>query len=371
MKTYDYLVVGAGLFGSIFAYEAGLRGRSCLVVDKRAQVGGNLFCQNWDGIEVHAYGAHIFHTHAEAVWNYVNAAAPFRQYAHAVMANYEGELYNLPFNMNTFYKLWGLVTPEQVRAKFALFQDDTKAAAAENLEERALALVGPEIYEKLVKHYTEKQWGRACTELPAFIINRLPLRFTYDNNYFNDPFQGIPAGSYNDLFAHWLKNADVLLNCDFLQERGVLTARAEKLLFTGPLDAYFDFRFGALEYRSLEFLHERIEKSNVQACAVMNFTDSRTAYTRIIEHKHFKPHVGESLPHSVITLEYPKAWSPGAEACYPINSPANDALHARYKALAADEPLSLFGGRLADYRYYDMDDTVAKALELVAGEFPD
>lgn len=371
MKTYDYLVVGAGLFGSIFAYEASLRGKTCLVVDKRGQVGGNCFCQNWDGIEVHAYGAHIFHTHSEAVWNYVNAATPFRRYTHAVVANNAGELYSLPFNMHTFNKLWGVITPEQAQAKFALFQDASAVSEAQNLEERALALVGPEIYEKLIRHYTEKQWGRPCAELPAFIINRLPLRFTFDNNYFNDPYQGIPAGSYNDLFAFWLKNADVRLNCDFLQERGPLAELARKIVFTGPLDAYFDDCFGRLDYRGLRFAHERIEKPNVQGCAVMNYTDAETAFTRIIEHKHFKAPLLDTLAHSVITHEYPLTWSPGEEAYYPINSPANNALHARYKALADQEPAVLFGGRLADYRYYDMDDTVAKALEAVAGEFPD
>ncbi len=373
MKAYDYLIVGAGLFGSVFAYEAGQRGKTCLVVEKRAQVGGNCFCRDWDGIPVQEYGAHIFHTDSREIWDYVNAAAAFQPYVHNVIANYQGELYSLPFNMHTFHALWGVVTPEEARAKLEQVRVTDHASA--NLETKALALVGPEIYEKLIRHYTEKQWGRPCTDLPAFIIERLPLRFTYNNNYFNDPFQGMPQRSYNELFDFWLAKASLRLNCDFLSERAVLSDLAEKILFTGALDAYFDYRYGALEYRSLRFEHERFPLANVQGCAVMNYTDGATPFTRIIEHRHFYAGLSRqnaaAPAHSVMTREYPQAWTVGQEAYYPINNTANNALHQRYLALAEAEPKLLLGGRLADYRYYDMDDTIAMALALVRREFGD
>ncbi len=369
MKTYDYLIVGAGLFGSIFAYEAGLRGKRCLLVEKRGHVGGNCFCQDWDGIAVHTYGAHIFHTDSKRVWDYVNAATSFQQYQHSVIANYQGELFNLPFNMNTFNKLWGVTSPEQAMAKIASEQNPSAASGAVNLEERALALAGPEIFEKLIKHYTEKQWGRPCSDLPAFIINRLPFRFTFDNNYFNDPYQGIPAGSYSDLFDFWLANTEVRLHCDFLEEREALSELAEKIVYTGPLDAFFDYQFGALEYRSLRFEHERLEYANFQGCPVMNYTDAETPYTRIIEHRHFNKSRSAPFNHSIVTREYAQAWSKDLEAYYPINDAENNALFERYRSLAGQNDTWIFGGRLADYRYYDMDDTVAAALAVVEKEF--
>lgn len=366
MKAYDYLIVGAGLFGSVFAHEATKRGRKCLVVDKRAQVGGNLFCQNWDGIDVHSYGAHIFHTDKPEIWDYVCQAAPFRQYAHSVMANHDGRIFNLPFNMNTFYQIWGLSKPEEVARKLKRVADPDAAAKAQNLEERALALVGPEIYTLLIKHYTEKQWGRPCRELPAFIISRLPLRMNYDNSYFNDPYQGMPENSYNQLFETWLAKSDVRLGTDFLSERAELSNAADKIVYTGAPDAYFDFCYGELEYRSLRFEHKRVETPNFQGCPVMNYTDDKTAYTRIIEHKHFKRPVSDKLRYSIITYEYPKRRETGEEAYYPINDERNTLLYERYRALAESLPHVYFGGRLADYRYYDMDDTIEKALALAA-----
>lgn len=364
MKTYDYLIVGAGLFGSVFAYEASKYGKTCLVVEKRAQVGGNLFCQNRDGIDVHTYGAHIFHTDKLEIWDYVRAAAPFRQYAHAVMANHEGKLFNLPFNMNTFYQIWGLSRPEEVAKKLNQVANPEAAAAARNLEERALALVGPDVYELLIKHYTEKQWGRPCSELPAFIISRLPLRMSFDNNYFNDPYQGMPKNSYNQLFETWLAKADVRLNTDFLLHRAELSQLADRIIYTGALDAYFNFCYGELAFRSLRFEQKRVESANFQGCPVMNYTDAKTPYTRILEHKHFKrPHM-DALPYSIITFEYAQQWTPGQEAYYPLNDARNTALYARYRARASAEKQAFFGGRLADYRYYDMDDTVEQALLL-------
>lgn len=364
MKNYDYLIVGAGLFGSVFAYEAGKLGKKCLVIEKRAQIGGNLFCQNWDGIDVHSYGAHIFHTDKLEIWDYVRKAAPFFPYAHSVIANHDGRLFNLPFNMNTFYQLWGLSKPEEVAKRLEAVANPTAAAKAENLEERALALVGEEIYTLLIKDYTEKQWGRPCKELPAFIISRLPLRMTFDNNYFNDPYQGLPENGYNELFKTWLAKADVRLGVDFLSERGELLDLAETTIYTGAPDAYFDFCYGALEYRSLHFEHKRVETPNFQGCPVMNFTDAKTPYTRIIEHKHFMKTVSADWQHSIITYEYPKSWTPGQEAYYPVNDERNSALYRRYEARAKAQEGVFFGGRLGDYRYYDMDDTVEKALAL-------
>ena len=366
--TYDYLIVGAGLFGATFAHEARRAGKRCLVVDKRPHTGGNLYCEDTDGIQVHRYGAHIFHTDNREVWQYVNRLVEFNRFTNSPLACYGGRLYNLPFNMNTFYQLWGTRTPAEARAKIEEQRAEyAHIAEPRNLEEQALKLYGRDIYERLIKGYTEKQWGRAATELPAFIIRRVPLRFTFDNNYFNDPYQGIPTGGYNRLIDALLQGVDVRLGTDYLQHRTELDALAARTLYTGCIDAYFDYRFGRLEYRSLRFEHLRPEGiADWQGNAVVNYCERDVAYTRIIEHKHFEPGTAaEALPYTVITREYPAAFTPGMEPYYPVNDQANSALLARYQELAdASTPNVVFGGRLGRYTYADMDDTVAAALEL-------
>ena len=365
-KAYDYLIVGAGLFGSVFAREAHEAGKRCLVVDRRDHAGGNVYCENVDGIHVHKYGAHIFHTDNKAVWDYVNRFVTFNRYTNSPVARYGGRLYNLPFNMNTFYQLWGTTTPEEAKVKI----EEQRAAYAHitepaNLEEQALKLCGRDIYERLIKGYTEKQWGRPCTELPAFIIRRLPFRFTFDNNYFNDAYQGIPIGGYNVLTDALLQGADVRLGTDYFTHKAELDAVAEKVIFTGCIDEFFGYRLGHLEYRSLRFEEERLETANFQGNAVVNYTDRKVPYTRVIEHKHFE---FGTQPHTVITREYPDNFAPGKEPYYPVNHGRNTLLYEDYRRLAQNSCNVLFGGRLAQYTYADMDDTVASALELARQE---
>ena len=367
---YDFLIVGSGLFGATFAYKANQAGKSCLVIDKRPQLGGNVYCEQTEGINVHKYGAHIFHTANKAVWDFVNALVPFNRYTNCPVANFHGELYNLPFNMNTFYQMWGVHTPEEAQAKIAE-QRATVAAKLEgseprNLEEQALLLVGRDIYEKLIKEYTEKQWGRPCTELPAFIIRRLPLRFVFDNNYFNDPYQGIPIGGYNLLIERLLDGIDTRLNCDFFANRDKLTALADTIIYTGPIDQFYDYRFGKLQYRTVRFETETLDTPNYQGNAVINYTSHDVPYTRVIEHKHFES-FGQSVydnPKTVISREYSTEWQPGMEPYYPFNDAATTALYTQYKSLADAELHVLFGGRLAEYKYYDMAPTIEQALSL-------
>lgn len=363
---YDYLVVGAGLFGSTFAYEANRRGYKCLVIDRRSHIGGNIYCDSVEGINVHHYGAHIFHTSNKRVWDYVNQFAEFNRYTNSPIANYHGEIYNLPFNMNTFNKLWGVITPEQAQAKISEQRQNAGTGEPKNLEEQAISLIGQDIYEKLIKGYTEKQWGRSCTELPAFIIKRLPVRFTYDNNYFNDKYQGIPEGGYNVIIEKMLEGIDVQLETDFFANRKVYQEQAKKVVFTGMIDEYYDYCLGNLEYRSLRFEHETLELENYQGNAVVNYTDRETPFTRIIEHKHFE--FGTQAK-TVITREYPAEWQKGDEPYYPINDERNDALYKKYKTLADADAQVIFGGRLADYKYYDMHHVVYHALEAVDKEF--
>ncbi|GAB2784113.1 UDP-galactopyranose mutase [Rhabdobacter roseus] len=359
MKQYDYLIVGAGLWGSVFAHEATKRGKKCLVIDRRPHIGGNTYCESTEGINVHVYGAHIFHTNDKEIWDYVNSFVEFNRYTNSPVANYKSELYNLPFNMNTFYQLWKVRTPEEAKAKIAEQVQEAGIKNPQNLEEQAISLVGTDMYEKLIKGYTEKQWGRKATELPAFIIKRLPVRFTYDNNYFNDRYQGIPMGGYNKLTEGLLKGSELRLNVDFFQHRQELSNLAETLVYTGKIDEYFDFQFGALEYRSLRFDHQVLDTDNYQGNAVVNYTDAETPYTRILEHKHFE---FGTQPKTVVTHEYPQEWTPGAEPYYPINDEKNDSLFRRYKALAERENV-IFGGRLAEYRYYDMHQVIGSALK--------
>ena len=364
VAKYNYLIVGAGLFGSVFAHEANEKGKKCLVIDRRAQIGGNIYCENKDGINIHKYGAHIFHTSNKKIWEYVNRFVEFNNYVNSPVANYHGEIYNLPFNMNTFSKMWGIATPAQAAAKIA----EQKAAAAgepQNLEEQAISLVGRDIYEKLIKGYTEKQWGRDCKELPAFIIRRLPVRYTYDNNYFNDRFQGIPIGGYNPLIEKLLDGSDVKLGVDYNKEKDAYKDIAEKIIYTGSIDEYFAYQLGRLEYRGLRFETERLEQENYQGVAVMNFTAREVPYTRIIEHKHFE--FGHQ-PVTYITREYPCEWKPGDEAYYPVNNEKNQSLYKKYAELAKSEPKVIFGGRLAEYKYYDMDKVIVSALNLAAKE---
>lgn len=359
MKHYDYLVVGAGLYGATFAHEAIKRGYSVLVVEKRPHVGGNVYTETVEGIDVHKYGAHIFHTDNEAVWNFVNSFVPFRPYTHCLKANYKGELYDMPFNMYTFSKMFGVSTPEEVQS--ILEQERTEIVGEpKNLEEQAIALIGRTVYTKLVKGYTEKQWGRDCKDLPSFIIQRLPVRLEYNNNYFNDRFQGIPEQGYTALVEAMLKGADVLLNTNFLDRKEELLACADKCLYTGPLDEYFGYFLGHLEYRSLRFETEVLNRADFQGTAVVNYTDREPAYTRIIEHKYFK--LTDAQPKTIITKEYPAEWSEGLEPYYAINDERNSALYQQYKEKAMTEGL-LFGGRMADYQYYDMDDSILAALQ--------
>lgn len=359
ISKYDYLIVGSGLFGAVFAHEARKSGRKCLVIDKRNHAGGNVYCKEIEGIHVHWYGAHIFHTNDKEIWDYVNQFTEFNRYTNSPLANYYGELYNLPFNMNTFYQLWGVKTPEEAQQKIAEQIAGLNITQPKNLEEQALLLVGPDIYEKLIKHYTEKQWGRKASELPSFIIKRLPVRFTFDNNYFNDKYQGIPAGGYNKIIEGLLKGVETMLNVDFFTSKNELEQLADKVVFTGKIDEYFDFRFGELEYRSLRFENEILDTPNFQGNAVVNYTDAETPFTRIIEHKHFE--FGTQLK-TVITREYPVMGDRKAEPYYPVNDSRNMAILKKYQELAASVPNVLFGGRLAEYRYYDMHQVVASAL---------
>ncbi len=360
MKHYDFLIVGSGLFGAVVAHQATKNGKSCLVLEKRDHIGGNIYCETIEDVIVHRYGAHIFHTNDQRVWDYVNSLTEFNRYTNCPVANYKGELYNLPFNMNTFYQMWGVVTPEQAQQKIEE-QRAIGVAEPRNLEEQAIRLVGRDIYEKLIKDYTQKQWGRPCTDLPPFIINRLPVRFTYDNNYFNDRYQGIPVGGYNALIEKLLEHADVRTGVDFLTDADVYRAMADTVVYTGTIDGYFGYRYGALEYRSVRFETEVLNQGNYQGVAVMNFTDIDTPYTRIIEHKHF---AFGNQPKTVISREYSATWEKGMEPYYPINDEKNQRLYAQYAVLAKQEPNTVFGGRLAEYKYYDMDKVIASALAL-------
>lgn len=369
---FDYLVVGAGLFGAVFARQAADRGHSVLVVDKRSHIGGNVYCREVEGIQVHVYGAHIFHTNDEQVWQYLNRFCRFNRFTNSPVANYRGELYSLPFNMYTFNRMWGVTTPRQAQA---VIEEQRRAAGItdpKNLEEQAISLVGTDIYEKLVKGYTEKQWGRSCRDLPAFIIRRLPVRYTFDNNYFNARYQGIPEAGYTALVAALLEGIQVRLDTDYLSNREELNALARKVIYTGPIDAYFDYCHGPLEYRSVRFETELLDIPNFQGNAAVNYTDRETPYTRIIEHKWFqfgKDARGSDLPKTVISREYSSEWKPGDEPYYPVNDEKNSALYAAYRSLADREERVLFGGRLAEYRYYDMDAVVASALRAAEKEF--
>lgn len=370
MFEYDYLIVGSGLFGATFAYRAKQAGKRCLVIDKRAHLGGNVYCETVEGIHVHTYGAHIFHTSNKEVWDFVNRLVPFNRYTNCPVANYKGALYNLPFNMNTFYQMWGVRTPEEAQKEInrqrAAISSALNGSQPQNLEEQALLLVGKDIYEKLIRGYTEKQWGRPCTELPAFIIRRLPLRFVYDNNYFNDPYQGIPIGGYNLLIEKLLDNIETRTNCDFFAHREELERIAEKIVYTGPVDQFFDYRFGSLQYRTVRFETELMDTPNHQGNAVINYTDRETPYTRIIEHKHFES-FGQAVyenPKTIISREFSMEWQPGMEPYYPVNDDRNAALYQQYKSLAEKEKKVLFGGRLAEYKYYDMAPTIEQALRL-------
>ena len=359
---YDYLIIGSGLFGSVFAHEMTKVGKSCLVLERRDHVGGNVYCEEREGIHIHKYGAHIFHTSIKEVWDYVNQFVEFNNYVNSPVANYKGELYNLPFNMNTFTKIWGVVTPAEAAAKIAQQRQEAGITEPKNLEEQAISLIGTDIYTKLIKGYTEKQWGRSCTELPAFIIKRLPVRYTFDNNYFNDRYQGIPIGGYNVLIDALLEGIEVRTGVDYNQVRQEYEGIAKTVVYTGPVDEYFDYKLGRLEYRGLLFETERLEEVNHQGVAVMNYTDRETPYTRSIEHKHFE---FGTQPVTYVTKEYPADWQPGEEAYYPVNNERNQRLYEQYAALAAEEKNVIFGGRLAEYKYYDMDDVIASALDMV------
>ncbi|NLR65288.1 UDP-galactopyranose mutase [Chitinophaga varians] len=367
MKQYDFLIVGSGLYGAVFAHEAKKRGKKCLVIDKRAHKGGNVYCENVDGINVHKYGAHIFHTNDSAIWNYVNSFVEFNRYTNSPVAVYKGDLYNLPFNMNTFYQLWKVKTPAEAQHIIQEQVSSLNIKAPANLEEQALSLVGTDIYERLIKGYTEKQWGRKATELPAFIIKRLPVRFTYDNNYFNDKYQGIPVGGYNKLIDGLLEGIEVKLGCDYFEDKAYFDSLADKLVFTGKIDEFFDYRFGFLEYRSLRFEHERLEIANFQGNAVVNYTEREVPYTRIIEHKHFE---FGTQKHTVITREFPKEWKGQSdEPYYPINDEKNTKIFGQYKQLAEECHQVIFGGRLAEYRYYDMHQVIGSCLKEVSRTF--
>lgn len=363
MRQYDYLIVGAGFFGSTFARLAHDKGKKVLVIDKRKHIGGNCYTECVEGINVHKYGAHIFHTSSREVWEFVNRFAQFNRYTHQITANYHGELYNLPFNMNTFCQLWKIKTPEEAINKI---NEQKFTGEPKNLEEQALSLVGKDIYEKLIKSYTEKQWNKKATELPAFIIKRVPLRFTFDNCYYNDSYQGIPIGGYASLFENILKGLEVRLNVDYLKNRKELDSLANNIIFTGSIDEFFDYRFGALEYRSLRFETEVLKCENFQGCAVLNYTDSETPFTRIIEHKHFEE---TNSAKTVITREYPADWKVGDEAYYPINDSKNEDLHKKYSELAKTLDNVTFGGRLGMYKYYDMDDVIDESLKLAEREY--
>ena len=368
---YDYLVVGSGLYGAIFAHEARVHGKSVLVVDKRPNIAGNIYTENIEGINVHKYGAHIFHTNNKKVWNYITQFAEFNRFTNSPVANYKGELYSLPFNMYTFNKMWGVVTPEEAAAKI---EEQRKEITGEpkNLEEQAIPLVGRDIYEKLIKGYTEKQWGRDCKDLPAFIIKRLPVRLTFDNNYFNALYQGIPIGGYTKMIANLLDGIKVRLNTDYQEHKSELDALADKVVYTGPIDAYFDYKLGTLEYRSVRFETELLDQPNFQGNAAVNYTDRETQWTRIIEHKWFefgKDENGNDLPKTIISREYSSEWKPGDEPYYPVNDAKNSLLYSEYKKLADAENKVIFGGRLGEYKYYDMDQVIAAVLEKCKKEF--
>jgi len=360
MSRYDYVIVGGGLFAGIFAYEARKKGKTCLIIEKRGHLGGNIYCEEIEGIHVHRYGAHIFHTSNKAVWEYVNNLAEFNRFTNSPIANYKGELYNLPFNMNTFHKMWGVRTPQEAMDKL---QEQRAGITGEpkNLEEQAISLVGYDIYEKLVKGYTEKQWGRDCKELPSFIIRRLPVRYTYDNNYFNDLYQGIPTGGYNVLIDKLFKNCQVELETDYFENKDYYDRLGDKILYTGMIDAFYHYRYGKLEYRSLRFDTQVLDENNYQGVAVVNYTEREIPYTRIIEHKHFEY---GTQPKTVITKEYPVTWQEGIEPYYPVNNEENQELYQKYARLSAGESKVIFGGRLAEYKYYDMDKIIESALSL-------
>jgi len=362
MAAYDYLVVGAGLYGGIFAREMGKRGKRCLVIDRRPHTGGNCHTESIEGINVHKYGAHIFHTSDKEVWNYVNDLVEFNRYTNSPVARWRDELYNLPFNMNTFHALWGVKTPEEARKRIESQRAELAGREPSNLEEQAISLVGRDIYEKLIKGYTEKQWGRKCTDLPAFIIKRLPVRFTFDNNYFNDQYQGIPMGGYSAIFDKLFEGTEVRLGVDYLKDRAALDSLAKKTLYTGPIDAFYGYSEGVLEYRSVRFENEVLDTPNYQGNAVVNYTEAEVPYTRIIEHKHFE---FGTQPRTVISREYSSEWKPGDDPYYPVNDERNSKVYLVYKALAEKEERHLFGGRLADYKYYDMHNVVRLALEAV------
>ena len=373
MQHYDYLIVGSGLYGSTFAYKAKQAGKTCLVIDKRSHAGGNVYCEKVEGINVHKYGAHIFHTNNKSVWDFVNSIVEFNRYTNCPIANFKGELYNLPFNMNTFYRMWGVTTPteavaklEEQRAEARRRLADLSVSEPRNLEEQAQLLVGKDIYEILIKEYTEKQWGRKCTELPAFIIRRLPVRLIYDNNYFNDKYQGIPIGGYNKLIEGLLAGVEVRLNTNFFAKKEVLMAIADRIVYTGAIDEYFDYYYGKLEYRTLSFDMTVENCTNYQGNAVVNYTSHEQPYTRIIEHKHFEMFGAEidACPKTVISKEYSSEWKDGLEPYYPVNDTPNNELAEKYRALAAKEENVIFGGRLAEYKYYDMDQVVSQVLNL-------
>lgn len=362
---YDYLIVGSGLFGSVFAHEATRNGKKCLVIDKRNHVGGNIYTKEVEGINVHVYGAHIFHTSNKEVWDYIQQFAEFNRYTNSPIANYKGEIYNMPFNMNTFNKLWGVVTPEQAKAKINEQIKESGINEPKNLEEQAISLVGRDIYEKLIKGYTQKQWGRPCSELPSFIIKRLPVRFTYDNNYFNDTYQGIPIGGYTQIIEKMLEGIEVKLNYDFFDYREKLEKICDKIVFTGMIDQYYNYQLGTLEYRSLKFETELLNVDNFQGNAVVNYNEYEIPYTRIIEHKHFE--YGKQSQ-TIITREYPAPWQKGDEPYYPMNDEKNNALYQQYKVLADKEKNVIFGGRLGMYKYFDMHHVIAEALHCVKEE---
>ena len=362
---YDYLIVGSGLFGSIFAYEANKKGKKCLVIEKRSHIGGNIYTENVEGIQVHKYGAHIFHTSNKEVWKYINQFAEFNRYTNSPVARYKDELYNMPFNMNTFHALWGVITPEEAKQKIEEEKKEADIAEPKNLEEQAISLVGKTIYEKLVKGYTEKQWGKKATELPSFIIKRLPVRFTYDNNYFNDRYQGIPIGGYTQIIEKMLDGIEVRLNYDYFDHREEVNQMADKIIFTGPIDKFYDYQFGKLEYRSLRFETEMLNISNYQGNAVVNYTEYEVPYTRIIEHKHFD---FVDTDKTIITREYPDKWDKDKEPYYTINDEKNTSLYNKYKELSEKNNKVIFGGRLGQYKYYDMDKVIASAMECVQKE---
>lgn len=370
---FDYLIVGSGLFGATFAHLSHKDGKKCLVIDKRPQLGGNVYCEKIEGINVHKYGAHIFHTNNKAIWDFVKTLVPFNRYTNCPVANYKGGLYNLPFNMNTFYQMWGVTTPEQAKSKIEEQKLEAYAkmnaegvTVPRNLEEQAQTLVGKDIYEKLIKGYTEKQWGRPCSELPSFIIKRLPVRFVFDNNYFNDAYQGIPIGGYNKLIDSLLDGIECRVNTDFFENRDFWISVADKVVFTGPIDAFFDYRFGKLEWRTVRFEQETLDIANYQGNAVVNYTDWETPFTRIIEHKHFES-FGTAVydnPHTVISREFSTEWKPGMEPFYTVNDEKNSQLFLKYKELADQEKNVIFGGRLAEYKYYDMAPVIERAIDI-------